>query len=63
MVLTTHPLLSAEVYKKSRAILLHSLKAYAAYNRVKPYLIAELKVGTLVFQVWSPSAGLTTSSP
>jgi hypothetical protein len=61
--MTTHPLLSAEVYKKSTAIPLFSLKACAAYNRVKPYLIAELKIGTLVFHVWNSSAGLTTSSP
>jgi hypothetical protein len=34
--LTAHPLLRAQVYKKSRAIPLLSLRASAAYNRVKP---------------------------
>ena len=34
-MLTTHPLLCAEVYKKSRAIPLLSLRAFAAYERVK----------------------------
>ena len=38
VVLTTHPSLSAKVYKKSRAIPLLSLRACAAYERVKPYL-------------------------
>jgi hypothetical protein len=37
VVLTTHPVPSAEVYKKSRAIPLLSLRACAAYNRVKPH--------------------------
>jgi hypothetical protein len=36
VTLTAHPFLSAEVYKKSRAIPLLSLRASAAYVRVKP---------------------------
>jgi hypothetical protein len=35
VVLTTHPLLRAEAYKKRRAIPLLSLRACAACNRVK----------------------------
>jgi hypothetical protein len=38
VVLTIHPVLSAEVYKNSRAIPLLSLRACAAYDKVKPYL-------------------------
>ena len=48
-MLTTHPLLSAEVYKERRAIPLLSLRACAAYNRVKPYLTKYVLIKFMVF--------------
>ena len=47
VVLTTYSLLSAEVYKKGRAIPLLFLRACAAYNRAKSYNYVVVRGGTV----------------